>query len=219
VPRLYVVTAHLVPSRQHSSHQLHHHRAPHLQWTGPTALSLDVTDLLVGPDGEPWLPPDGPTVFGPDMEWLLPPNNLDQSATATAAASPLLDSDFEDTALPPGLLDSPPHPLISDMDATPAGTGIQSLCTAVLAPPPPAVLLTPPHLQQGQEVEPAPGSSNSRPAERARDNKLNKLGLAADTVNPKTAKKQQLLSAYKGAQHDVAAEALSELLGMQLLAE
>jgi hypothetical protein len=219
VPRLYVVTAHLVPTTQHSSHQLHHHRAPHLQWTGPTALSLDVTDLLVGPDGEPWLPPDGPTVFGPDMEWLLPPNNLDQSATATAAASPLLDSDFEDTALPPGLLDSPPHPLISDMDATPAGTGIQSLCTAVLAPPPPAVLLTPPHLQQGQEVEPAPGSSNSRPVERARDNKLNKLGLAADTVNPKTAKKQQQLSAYKGAQHDVAAEALSELLGMQLLAE
>jgi hypothetical protein len=135
--------------------------------------------------------------------------------------------------LPLGLLDSPPHQEeASDGDASAAG--INAMCAAILTVPTVAVLPTPfqgatagpdavPE-SEGPEVEStmrrskrlaARPASSQKPAERARDTKLKKLGLTEQLEDPKLLKKQHLLLAYKGGNQELAEEAISDLLGRQ----
>jgi hypothetical protein len=94
-----------------------------------------------------WLPSDsfhtydGPTVFGTDTDWTNETPASQNQPVDAVTSPPLLNSDAEITQLPPGLLDSPPHPVHEPADTDAAITAIQRLCSDILTPPPAAVLL------------------------------------------------------------------------------
>jgi hypothetical protein len=231
-------TAYSTPSVQHTMATL---PITSMSWLDPTMTNQGGAGDTVGPDGEPWLQMDpfhsydGPTVFGPDTTWTTeePPVHTWPTADAASANTstlPLLDPDAETTQLPPGLLDSPPHPTwqpATTEQAEQTATDIQRLCNDMLTPPQVVVLPTPqPHQQTAEDTTvgsimrrskriTAQPASSSRPADRARENKLKKLGLPLDDAEHMASKKKQLLLAYKGPQKDLAEAALAGLLGQK----
>jgi hypothetical protein len=62
-------------------------------------------------------------------------------------------------------------------------------------------------MRRSKRITAQPASS-SRPADRARENKLKKLGLPLDDAEHMVSKKKQLLLAYKGPQKDLARRTL-----------
>jgi hypothetical protein len=198
-----------------------------MSWTDPLVAVQAEQEPVTGQVGDLCLPQDpfhryeGPSAFGPGTEWgteALPlhPVEPDTAAANATIASPMLDSDAEETHLPPGLLDSPPHQSSLPPPSSPHTANLHRLCDSILAPPPVAVLSTPPLTastttsvpHRAEEVTgpvmrhskriAAQPASNVKPAERARETKLKKLGIADTTEDPKEAKKQQLLLAYDG---------------------
>jgi hypothetical protein len=139
-------------------------------------------------------------------------------------SAPTLDSDTELTYLPPGLLDSPPHP--TPHPSIPNATDLQRLCTTVLIAPVAPILITPcisavdkgtslaTPMRCSKRIAAKPPSS-AMPAEWARDTKLKKLGLPATHEDSKAYKKDKLLQGYMGDHPDMADVVLSELLAVQ----
>jgi hypothetical protein len=87
-------------------------------------------------------------MFGPSENWsyeFLPPIH----ANTSSSSPPLVvDSDAETTNLPPGLLDSPPHP---EDSSTPID--IQQICASLLKTPPTPVLAAPPPTTHPATIE------------------------------------------------------------------
>jgi hypothetical protein len=189
---------------------------------------------ILGPDGEPWLPADpfhdysGPSVFGPATDGDGADPITHSSSPASNASTPTLDSDAELTHLPPGL-DSPPHlDSLPTLDQAPAAD-IQRLCDAVLTAPTSPVLQLPlggttqSHSEEVQLGTPkrrskriaAQPSTSAKPAEKAHDTKLKKMGFPVPVEDPKASEVQQLLLTYKGNDPEAVTAALTALFAGQ----
>jgi hypothetical protein len=129
------------------------------------------------------------------------------------------------TNLPPGLLDSPPQ-----HDTSPTPTDIHQLCASFIATPSTPVLTAPPNptqhatsvtnvannalgltMRHSKRIAAQP-PSNAKPADRARDTKMKKLGLSIANADSKAEKKMQLLKKLGGNVLKHADEVLSQLL-------
>lgn len=218
--------------------------------TNGVAASAQVERALLpaqphGAVGDPWAAPpayhdDNP--FGPlcveEAEQVLnahgdPP----AGGEADIASPPLLDTDAEDTTLPPGLLDSPPsdHPdADADGDAERAPSPAQRFLDTMTAPPPapalphppvtPATLATPVPAN-AEAVAPTPQCRFSErqrqrladtpctktATERAVEVQFKWMGLNDDRVNPNAEKKKHCLSKYTGNDKLKAQAALDDL--------
>jgi hypothetical protein len=200
--------------------------------------SLPRTSATAGPDGELSLPKDpfhaytGPTVFGPDT--TQDPIAADSDTSQPRRAASPLDSDAEQTNLPPGLMDSPPHAAPDDPPHSPPATAIDQLCSSIITTRPPPVLPNPATIVSSTTAPPAASEeieactvkrwsqrlaalpvTSANPATRATMTKLKKLGLPLSSADPKAAKKRQLLLAYNGPEVAVAEAAIDNLLGKQ----
>lgn len=160
------------------------------------------------------------------------------SSTLDADSPPLLDAGAEGTALPPGLLDSPPRD--DDNDAAEencdaATTTVHRFVDNIAAPPTPAVLPHPPSsaalVQPATEVirdddtpkrrcsvrqrlaNLANQSGTKSAQQKAVEVKLKWLGLdAGQPSNKVDKKKKQYISMYTGPDKETAESAIHDLL-------
>jgi hypothetical protein len=155
--------------------QIPHHLVPN-ESSQPWQTAAPNAELLLGPDGEPWLPDDpfhsfdGPSAFDPNDEWIeeQPAPFMDSAAHAQ---SDLLDADAEAINLTPGLLDSPPH-RDELSDQPPPSSTLKRLCdVCVVAPPPPLL----------------PNPSNSTYTSAAADQFNNQVSPPATATNAHSA--------------------------------
>jgi hypothetical protein len=165
-------------------------------------------------------------VFGPVDHWE--PELLSLASITPTTESLAIEPDAEFTNLPPGMLDSSP----SEHNSTRLPTTIQALCDTITTPAPTEILSTPTATSTLLPRIPTPAADTEPPqltettsgvvrrrstrlaSRPVTSDKLKKWGINEQNDDKVLMKQKQLLDQYQGPHSDMAADAITDLLGL-----